>query len=74
MPERGELPEGLHGLAGRNAVRLDNDTFRSDLTTLLTAIDRILSAPVPETIAPETIAPAGNAGTASAGPVVKAVQ
>ena len=66
MPKPGELPEGLHGLAGRNAVRLDHDTFRSDLTTLLTAIDRILSAP-----AHETVAPAGNAGTA---PAVTATQ
>ncbi|MGQ0776973.1 MAG: TIR domain-containing protein [Pseudonocardiales bacterium] len=67
MPERGELPEGLQGLAGRNAVRLDHDTFRSDLATLLAAVDRLLSAP-----AHEAIAPARDAGTAGAGPAVTA--
>ncbi|MCA1704180.1 MAG: hypothetical protein LC808_13310, partial [Actinobacteria bacterium] len=46
MPNRGDLPEGLQGLARRNAVRLDHATFRSDITILLNAVDRILSTPV----------------------------
>jgi TolA-binding protein len=42
MPDRYDLPEGLQGLARRNAVRLDHETFRSDVTTLLDAVERIL--------------------------------
>ncbi|MGH3906147.1 MAG: toll/interleukin-1 receptor domain-containing protein [Pseudonocardiaceae bacterium] len=38
MPGRGDLPEGIQGLARRNAVRLDHDTFRSHVTTVLNAI------------------------------------
>jgi tetratricopeptide (TPR) repeat protein len=42
MPDRQGLPEGLQSLAGRNAVRLDHVTFRSDVARLLEAVDRIL--------------------------------
>ncbi len=52
MPDRDELPEALQGLVRRNAVRLDHDTFRSDITVVLTAVDRILSAPAPTTPEP----------------------
>ena len=45
MPDRGDLPEGLQGLARRHAVRLDHATFRSDLIILPSAVDRILSTP-----------------------------
>lgn len=52
MPDRGDLPEGLQGLARRNAVRLDHDTFRSDVTILLNAVDRILSTPTQKSSGP----------------------
>jgi hypothetical protein len=42
MPSRYELPEGLQGLALRNAVRLDHETFRTDVVTLLDAVERAL--------------------------------
>ena len=42
MPERYDLPEGLQQLTRRNAVRLDHETFRSDIGTLLDAVERML--------------------------------
>lgn len=42
MPNRYDLPEGLQDLARRHSVRLDHETFRSDVAALLDAIDRIL--------------------------------
>lgn len=44
MPRTDDLPEVLRGLARRNAVRLDHETFRSDVNHLLTALERILAA------------------------------
>ncbi|MGH8917889.1 MAG: TIR domain-containing protein [Actinomycetes bacterium] len=58
MPERGELPDALQGLARRNAMRLDHDTFRSDITVVLTAVDLILSAFGPD--GPRTTSAAGS--------------
>jgi YVTN family beta-propeller protein len=52
MPDRSDLPEGLQRLARRNAVLLDHATFRSDLTNLLNAVDRILSTPAQQAIEP----------------------
>ncbi len=43
MPERYDLPQGLQPLALRNAVRLDHETFRTDVATLLDAVERILA-------------------------------
>jgi hypothetical protein len=42
MPRRQELPENLAGLAGRNALRVRHESFRSDTDRLLEAIDLIL--------------------------------
>lgn len=42
MPRRDELPTALHGLARRHGVRLDHETFRSDIAVLLTAIEKAL--------------------------------
>src|SRR5262249_20132049 len=42
MPDRCDLPDGLQGLVRRSAVRLDHETFRSDVATLLDAVERIL--------------------------------
>ncbi|MGH3845961.1 MAG: Ig-like domain repeat protein [Pseudonocardiaceae bacterium] len=42
MPDRYDLPQGLQSLALRNAVRLDHETFRTDIVTLLGAIERVL--------------------------------
>jgi hypothetical protein len=39
MPDRDDLPKDLQGLARRNAVRLDHETFRSDVTSLLNAVE-----------------------------------
>jgi TIR domain/NB-ARC domain len=41
MPDRDDI-SGLKGLARRNAVRLDHETFRSDVVPLLDAVERIL--------------------------------
>lgn len=60
MPDRYDLPEGLQGLARRNAVRLDHETFRSDIATLLDTVDRILP-----TFAQEAAETIGTAGTAA---------
>jgi fructose transport system substrate-binding protein len=38
-PRRTDLPDGIAALARRNAVRLDHDTFRSDIGPLLRALD-----------------------------------
>jgi len=42
MPDRYDLPQGLQGLALRNAVQLDHETFRTDVITLLDAVERVL--------------------------------
>lgn len=42
MPRSAELPESLVALATRNAVRLDHETFSSDVRHLLGAVERIL--------------------------------
>ena len=39
-PHRDDLPEGLAPLAGRNAIRLDHDTFRSDIGPLLNVLNQ----------------------------------
>jgi YVTN family beta-propeller protein len=40
-PRRHELPDVLADLAYRNGVRLDHETFNTDLSTLMTALDRV---------------------------------
>jgi Bacterial Ig-like domain (group 3)/TIR domain len=42
MPDRYDLPQGLQGLTLRNAVQLDHETFRTDVVTLLDAVERVL--------------------------------
>jgi hypothetical protein len=42
MPRRQELPEGLAGLARRNALSLRHESFRSDASRLVAAIESIL--------------------------------
>lgn len=64
MPDRDDLPEGLQGLARRNAVRLDHVTFRSDVTILLSAVDRILATPAQKATEPTASANAGVADRA----------
>jgi len=44
MPHRDELPASLQGLARRHAVRIDHETFRSDVDPLLDTVERILAA------------------------------
>ena len=61
MPDRDDLPEGLQGLARRNAVRLDHETFRSDVAPLLDAVEPILP-----TLAQKTAEPTVRTGTCSA--------
>ena len=46
MPNRNGLPERLRGLALRNAIRVDHETFRSDVVTLLDAVERTPKAAV----------------------------
>lgn len=45
MPDREGLPDGVQGLARRNAVRVDHETFHSDIPTLLDVVERSLSTP-----------------------------
>ncbi|MGH3694313.1 MAG: toll/interleukin-1 receptor domain-containing protein [Pseudonocardiaceae bacterium] len=52
MPDRYDLPQGLQALALRNAVRLDHETFRTDVITLLDAVERILATLTPKTAEP----------------------
>lgn len=42
MPDRHDLPEGLQDLARHNAVRLNHETFRSDVAALLDTVERVL--------------------------------
>jgi TIR domain len=44
-PQRNELPKGLTSLARRNAIRLDHDTFRTDVSALLNALARAQTDP-----------------------------
>lgn len=44
MPRRDELPTAIRDLANRNAVRIDHETFRSDMGVLLDALQRDLPA------------------------------
>lgn len=44
MPSTEDLPDSIAGLARRNAVRIDHDSFSSDSARLLTAIERALDA------------------------------
>ena len=50
MPSRRDLPEGLAGLARRNAFLIRYESFRPDAERLVAWIERIL-APVPDTAA-----------------------
>ncbi len=43
-PRRDDLPEGLAPLARRNAIRLDHDTFRSDIGPLLNVLNQTRTA------------------------------
>jgi serine/threonine-protein kinase len=45
MPRRDELPDQLATFARRNAIRLDHDTFRSDLSNLLTQLKAVVDEP-----------------------------
>jgi TIR domain-containing protein len=42
MPRRGDLPDILSPLSGRNAVRLDHETFSTDITSLIVALERAI--------------------------------
>jgi hypothetical protein len=53
IPRRQQLPEGLAGLARRNAVTLRHESFRSDVDRLLATIEPILRVPVPQRAEPE---------------------
>jgi roadblock/LC7 domain-containing protein len=55
MPRRQELPEGLAGLARRNALSVRHESFRSDADRLLAAIEPILR---PATVPPVASSPA----------------
>ncbi|MEU7818616.1 toll/interleukin-1 receptor domain-containing protein [Pseudonocardia sp. NPDC049154] len=53
MPEATELPRRLQPLVNRNAVRLDHETFASDVGSLQEAVARILREPQPTRAASE---------------------
>ena len=42
MPHETELPDGLRQLAGKQAVRLDHESFSSDLTALLDRVGSVV--------------------------------
>jgi hypothetical protein len=52
MPDRDDLPEQLRPLVRRQAVRVDHETFASDVTRLLDMITRILDPMPSSTKAP----------------------
>ena len=54
VPRRQDLPESLAGLARRNALLIRHESFRSDATRLVTAIERLL-APAPDTAAVSSV-------------------
>jgi hypothetical protein len=66
MPDRDDLPGGLQGLGRRNAVRLDHETFPSDITVLLNAVERLLAIPAYKNIEPR-------AGTTTTGATGQAI-
>jgi hypothetical protein len=45
MPDRENLPDRVQGLARRNAVRVDHETFHSDVAILLDVVERSLPTP-----------------------------
>jgi hypothetical protein len=45
LPRRDELPPGLQLLARRNAIRLDHESFRSDVTQLIAVVGSIVPIP-----------------------------
>lgn len=49
MPQRGELPGGLAKLARRNGLSVRHETFRSDVTRLVRAIEQIGDTEMPST-------------------------
>jgi WD40 repeat protein len=51
MPRRQQLPEDLVKLARRNALSLRHESFRSDADRLLTAMEPILHAAAPASVA-----------------------
>jgi hypothetical protein len=51
-PRAADLPEPLRPLARRHAVRLDHESFRSDVDALVTAVARILDSPKPPAAQP----------------------
>jgi hypothetical protein len=64
MPTARDLPDALRGLATRNAVRLDHETFGSDVGRLLSAVERILpTLPVESTDRQNRHPPSGAAPT-----------
>jgi thioredoxin len=66
MPDRGDLPESLAGLARRNALFIRHESFRSDVGRLITAIERVLAA------APSTAEAASAQASGRAAPIGRA--
>lgn len=46
MPARQDLPDTLADLAGRNALPVRHETFRSDAARLIAVVERVLTAPL----------------------------
>ena len=54
MPDQYDLPEGLRGLTRRHTIRLDHETFRSDIGPLLEAVERMLPTLAQKAVEPTT--------------------
>lgn len=53
-PSQQDLPERLKGLARRNALRLDHESFNSDITHLLDTIEQVLQTVLQKSVEPTT--------------------
>jgi TIR domain len=62
VPRLIDLPQALGPLAHRNAIRVDHETFKSDVDALLTAVGRMLNADQNRRQAPGTAPVGGHAG------------
>lgn len=70
-PRVADLPEVLQPLARRQALRLDHETFRSDVDALLTAVAQILDGPKPRAPAPSRPTTGSDGGLAAFPPTMR---
>jgi hypothetical protein len=60
MPDRGDLPDDLAGLARRNGYRIRHESFRVDAGQLVAVIERVLASAAPVAVDAEAPVPVGH--------------